>query len=101
MFGYFPKASKYVLIVKDPSLLDQAKTAFARVDIKITCDDQRHLGAAIGTLTFRKEFVKEKVGKWVKYVEKLALFAEDEPQAALTAYAKGVSCRWGYLQRTV
>ena len=100
-FGYFPKASKSVLIVKDPLLLDQAKTAFAGVDIEITCDGQRHLGAAIGTLTFREEFVKKKVGKWVKDVEKLALFAEDEPQAALTAFAKGVSCRWRYLQRTV
>ena len=100
-FGYFPKASKSVVIIKDPSLLDHAKEAFAGVDIEITCDGQRHLGAAIGTLAFREQFVKRKVEKWVKDVEKLALFAEDEPQAALTAFTKGISCRWIYLQRTI
>ena len=41
------------------------------------------------------------VKKWVKDVEKLSVFAEDEPQAALSAYSKGVSSRWQYLQRTV
>ena len=71
------------------------------MDIEITSDGQRHLGAAIGTLAFREQFVKKKVEKWVKDVEKLAQFAEDEPQAAMAAYAKGVSCRWRYLQRTV
>ena len=100
-FGYFPKASKSVLIIKDPSLMEHAKTTFEGVDIEITCDGQRHLGAAIGTLNFREEFVKKKVEKWVKDVKKLAMFAEVEPQAALTAFAKGISCRWRYLQRTV
>ena len=100
-YGYFPKASKSVLIVKDPSLMEQAETTFAGVDIEITCDGQRHLGAAIGTLVFREKFVKSKVEKWAKDVNKLAVFAEAEPQAALAAFVKGISCRWQYLQRTV
>ena len=69
--------------------------------IIITCEGQRHLGAAIGTNEFKKQYVSNRVEKWIKDVEKLAVFAEDEPQAALAAYSKGVSCRWQYLQRTV
>ena len=100
-YGYFPKAVKSVLIVKTPDLMPKAKSLFADVEIEITCKGQRHLGAAIGTDEFKKQYVKSKVDKWIKDVEKISLFAEDEPQAALSAYSKGVSCRWQYLQRTV
>ena len=81
--------------------MPKAKSLFADVEIEITCEGQRHLGAAIGTDEFKKQYVKSKVDKWIKDVEKISLFAEDEPQAALSAYSKGVSCRWQYLQRTV
>ena len=100
-YGYFPKAAKSVLIVKSPELLQEAKSFFADVEIEITCEGQRHLGAAIGTDNFKKHYVESKVKKWIKDVEKLSVFAEDEPQAALSAYSKGVSSRWQYLQRTV
>ena len=100
-YGYFPKAAKSVLIVKDPLELEKAKTIFAGVNIEITSDGQRHLGAVIGSEAFKENYVKKKVEKWVKDIEKLSVFAEDEPQAALAAYAKGVNCRWRYLQRTV
>ena len=99
-YGYFAKASKSVLIVKDRSVMEQVETTFAGVDIEITCDGQHHLGAAIGTLAFREKFVKSTVEKWEE-VNKLAVFAEAEPQAALAAFVKGISCRWQYLQRTV
>jgi hypothetical protein len=82
---YFPKAAKSVLIVKDPDLLEKANKVFVGVDIEITCEGQRHLGAAIGTNKFKIQYVNSKVEKWEKDVEKLSLFAEDEPQAALTA----------------
>ena len=100
-YGYFPKASKSVLIVKDSKHVEEAKKIFSGVNIEITCEGQRHLGAAIGTNEFKRQYVSKKVEKWVKDVEKLAMFAQDEPQAALTAFTKGVSCRWQYLQRTV
>ena len=29
------------------------------------------------------------------------MIAGDDPQAALSAFVKGISCRWRYLQRTV
>ena len=71
------------------------------MEIEITCEGQCHFGAAIGTDNFKKQYVESKVKKWIKDVEKLSVFAEDEPQAALSAYSKGASSRWQYLQRTV
>ena len=100
-FGYFPKAAKSVLIVKDPSKMMTAKSLFEGIDIQITCEGQRHLGAAIGTEAFKDMYVGKKVEKWVEDIEKLAEMAKAEPQAALAAFSKGIASRWTYLQRTI
>ena len=41
------------------------------------------------------------MSRWVKDVEELALIAKDEPQLAYSAYTKGLSHRWTYVQRTI
>ena len=45
-FGYFPNASKTVLIVK-PEHLAAAESIFASASIQIAAQGQRHLGAAL------------------------------------------------------
>ena len=52
-YGYNPKATKSYLILKNPRKLAAAKKAFRNVEIQITTDGERHLGAAIGTDDFR------------------------------------------------
>ena len=69
--------------------------------MKIICDGERHLGAAIGSKEFRERYVSTKVAKWVKDVEELSTIATDEPQAALSAFTKALCHRWTFVQRTI
>ena len=99
--GYFPKPSKTILIVKSKELLPAAKALFGHSGMKIICDGERHLGAAIGSKEFRESYVSTKVAKWVKDVEELSTIATDEPQAALSAFTKALCHRWTFVQRTI
>ena len=99
--GYFPKAVKTVLILKDKSLLPAAKVLFGDTGIEISCDGERHLGAVIGSKEARETYVKKKVEKWVKDVEELSEIALDEPQAALSAFTKALCHRWTFVMRTI
>ena len=85
-FGYFPKPSKTVLIIKDHSLMEQAKALFSDTGIEITTLGQRHLGAVIGSETCKNTYVSSKVEKWVEDIVELSKIAVEEPQAALSAY---------------
>ncbi len=101
-YGYFPNEKKCVLIVKNNELAKKAKKIFKDFpNLKITTDGDRHLGAVIGSETFRDEYIKAKVDGWVEDVKQLAEIAIDEPQAAYSAFVKGLCMRWTYIQRTV
>ena len=70
-YGYYPKPSKSVLIVKnDPVTLERARTTFAEYDIAITTDGDRHLGAAIGSNLFNGS-VKWLKSKWLCQVAQI------------------------------
>ena len=81
-YGYYPKPSKTVLIIKSPQLKKAAQDTFQGTGIKISCDGERHLGAVLETDNFREKYVQDKVSKWVKDVEELTLIGEDDPQLA-------------------
>ena len=100
-FGYFPKPSKTVLIVKNADEFRSAQEIFSGTGVKITTSGERHLGAVIGSPEFRSEYICNKVEKWVQDVIQLAEIAEDEPQLAYSAYTKALSMRWCFLQRTI
>ena len=99
--GYFPKPSKTYLIVKNPELVNNAQRLFDNDGVNITTEGHKHIGAALGSQTFKEEYVKTKVDCWVKDISNLAEIAEEEPQAALSAFNIGLSKRWTFLQRTV
>ena len=48
-YGYYPKAAKTILILKDLAYLPNARCLFEKEGIKVTCDGERHLGAVIGS----------------------------------------------------
>ena len=100
-FGYFPKPSKTILIVKSTQLSQQAEALFIDTGIKITQTGERHLGAVIGSEDFRNEYVSGKIAKWVQDIEQLSEIAEEEPQLAYTAFTKAMCMRWCFLQRTI
>ena len=58
---------------------------FSNTAIKLTTKGKRHLGAALGTKTFKDEYVQEKVDAWRKEIIKLADFAKTQPHAAFSA----------------
>ncbi len=100
-YRYFPKASKTVLIVKKPEDLEMSKAVFAGSGVQVTSEGERHLGAVLGSDSFKAEYVSKKVLSWVKDIKDLSDIAKEEPQIAFSAYTKGLSHRWSYLQRTV
>ena len=100
-YGYFPKPIKTHLIVKSPEQLEKARELFGVDGVNITTEGQRHIGAALGSENFRKEYVKSKVDCWIKDIKNLSKIAQEEPQAALSAFNIGLSQRWTFLQRTV
>ena len=101
-FGYFPNASKCVLIVKNEEAMKKAQTIFGpNCKIEFTLYGERHLGAVVGSPAFKEEYVQEKVRRWVQDVAQLAQLAEEEPQLAYAAYTKGLCHRWKYVQRTI
>jgi hypothetical protein len=99
-YGYYPKASKTILILKDIAYLPHAKMLFSNCGMKIVCDGQRHLGAVIGSDAHKTSYVSSKVSKWIEDIKELSKIAVDEPQAALSAYTKGICHRWAFIQRT-
>ena len=100
-YGYFPKPSKTVLILKDQSLVAKAESSFTNSGIKITSEGDRHLGAAIGSSTFRDHYINTKIENWIRDIEQLSEIAKDEPQLAHSAFTKALCMRWSYLQRTI
>ena len=100
-YGYYPKPSKCILIIKSADLLQEATHLFSGTGITISYHGERHLGAAIGSDDFKNHYVSSKVNNWIKDLEQLAEIAMEEPQAALSAYCKCISHRWTYLQRTI
>ena len=100
-YGYFPKASKTILIVKRLEDLPKAKAVFKDTGVQVTVNGDRHLGAVLGSDDFKQEFVKRKVRSWVRDVEELSEIAKEEPQIAYSAFTKGLASRWSYIQRSV
>ena len=100
-YGYFPKASKSILIVKGMENLPKARSVFKDTGVQVTIEGDRHLGSVLGSESFKHDFVKRKITSWVKDIEELSVVAKEEPQIAYSAFTKGLSSRWCYIQRTI
>ena len=100
-FGYFPNPSKCVLIVKDEDMKLKAKKIFQRQGIEITTKGKRHLGAVVGSQTFKKEYLEEKVNSWMEDVKLLSDIAKSEPQCVYAAMMFSVQHRWNFVQRSI
>ena len=99
-FGFFPNASKSVLIVK-PESFDLAKRIFEGTMVQVKDSGHRYLGAVLGSKQYEEQFVQGKVNEWIKEVCKLSDIAQTEPHAAYSAFVYGLKHKWNYLSRTV
>ena len=87
--------------MKDPAMLAEAHAVFEGTALRFTTAGKRHLGAALGSHDFRREYASEKVQKWCDEVTKLAEFAVTQPHAAFAAFIHGEQHRFRYFMRTI
>ena len=80
--GYYPSAKKCCLTTK-PEREEAARSTFDETAINMSTQDQKHLGAALGSRTYREEYVNGKVEDCVDQVTKLAEFATSQPPTLL------------------
>ena len=99
-FGYNAEPSKSWLIVKKEKLAD-AERIFEGAGVKITTAGKKHLGAAIGTIDYRQEFVSNLVNKWIAQIETLSKIATFEPHTAYVAFTSCIRHRYTYYMRTI
>jgi hypothetical protein len=99
-YGYFPQPKKCILVVKEHKL-DEAKKLFSGTNVEITINGTRHLGAALGSVEFKGNFVGEKVKEWISQVELLSRFAKTQPHAAFAVFTHCLQARWTFVSRTV
>ena len=98
--GYLPNAKKGWLITK-PEKEKEARAVFGATAINITTEGYKHLGAALGSRSYFKEYLGENVEDWVCQVIKLAEFAVSQLQASYAAFTLGLRHRWTYFLRTL
>ena len=56
------------------------------------------LGSVIGTKSFREQYIENKVEDWVKDLQLLSNYAQDDPQAAYSALTIGLWSWWTHFQ---
>ena len=99
-YGYYVNPSKTWLITK-PQHSNEATSTFSDTGVNITTEGRPHLGSALGSPGFIRQFVIDKVTKWCNELEKLSQFATTQPHAAYAAFTRGLTNKWTYLFRTI
>ena len=99
-FGYFPKASKSWLVVKEEKL-QLAEELFRGTEINITTEGRKYLGGYVGTEEGCRKYFKELCDEWCSQLEELSKIARTEPQAAYSAFTAGFKHKLTYFLRTI
>ena len=73
-FSYFANAPKTWLVIKQ-GLQEEARALFGNTDVTITSYGRPHLGAAIGSEKFIREYEKSKVKEWSSTISLLSKIA--------------------------
>ena len=99
-YGYNINMDKSWLILKSSETYDKAMKVFGQT-IQITTEGKRHLGAVIGTQSYKNKYCNKMVNQWINELEVLCEFATIEPHAAYTAFTKGYYSKFIYFMRTI
>jgi hypothetical protein len=99
-YGYFPKAEKSFLIVKEEHY-EKARRIFEGTSVCVTYAGKRHLGAVIGSEEYKEQYINESVDRWVNELQILSEIARIQPQAAYSAYIYGFKSKFTYAMRTI
>ena len=99
-FGYFVNGKKSWLIVKTQEVKERAEKIFGD-RVNITTEGQRHLGAVLGSKSFKDQYCEEMVDKWTTDLKVLCEIAHTQPQAAYISFTKAFKSKFTYFQRTI
>ena len=99
-FGYFPKASKSWLVLKEEKN-EEAIQIFEGTGINITTHGRKYLGGFVGTEASSEEYVQELIDEWIKQLQELTKIAKSEPQASYSAFVSGFQHKMMYFIRTI
>ena len=69
--------------------------------MNITTEGQRHLGAVLGSKSFKDQYCEEMVDKWTTDLKVLCEIAHTQPQAAYISFTKAFKSKFTYFQRTI
>ena len=62
-YGYYISTKRSWLILKNESDFSSAKDLFRECETQVTTEGQRHLGTALGSVSFKESYVSEKVNQ--------------------------------------
>ena len=99
LIGYTAKPSKSWLIVKE-EYVQYAEERFTGTGIQITTEGKRHLGAVIGSETFKVKYVSDSI-EWIEELKVLSQIAKVEPHLAYTAFVFGFQHKFTFIMRTI
>ena len=74
---------------------------FKGSEVKITKSSKQHLGAAIGSKEFKREYIESMVNNCNDQLISLSKIAEMEPQAKYAAFIGGFKSKFTYFLRTI
>ena len=85
------------------SHVTRAKEIFAGsiISDKISIDGHRRYGAALGSDSFKEEYILALVGKWKGMLQRLTQFFKSQPHAAYSAFTHGLRHKFTYFMRTM
>ena len=96
-----PNLFSFKLVKSDK--LQEAQEKFEGTGVEIRVTGVRYLGAAIGSPSFKHEYITEKVQMWVAEIKSLSAtcIAKTQPQAAYAVFVHAMKHKWTFLARTV
>ena len=99
-YHYFPKASKSYLIVKEDKL-GEARNVFNDLNVYITIEGKRHLGAVIRSNEYREEYMKDLVNDWNNQLVLLSSISESQPQTVYSAFVSDFKSKLSYFMGAI
>ena len=97
---FFPKENRLWLVVK-PEQYHAARDIFKETTLNKTKERQKHLGAVIGRIKYKKEYVISKINELVKELSLLSKSATFNPHAAYCTFTSGYRQKFRYIIQTI
>ena len=81
--------------------LEDAKTMFTDTNINIATDGRKHLGAVVGSDTYKSQYVEDLVDDWNTHLKLLSTIAATQPQAPYLTFVSVFRRKLNYFMRTI